>query len=107
MPVVAVLVTASSPREARRLSDALLKERLVACVNVLPGVVSRYWWKGKIASGREVLLVAKTVASKLPAVVRRVKALHSYEVPEVLALPAAGGNPAYLKWVRDETGERP
>lgn len=99
MPVVALFITAASPAEAKKISDALLKERLVACVNLLPGVGSRYWWKGKIESGKEVLLMAKTVKAKVPAVVKRVKALHSYDVPEVVALPVVDGNPAYLAWV--------
>lgn len=99
MPVVALFITAASPAEAQKISDALLKERLVACVNTVSAVSSRYWWKGKLASGREILMMAKTVKSKLPAVVKRVKALHSYEVPEVVALPVVGGNPAYLAWV--------
>lgn len=99
MPAVVVFITVSSPAEAKKISDALLKERLAACVNAVPGVVSRYWWKGKIETGKEILLIAKTVKAKVPAVIRRVKALHSYEVPEVIALPVSQGNPDYLKWV--------
>lgn len=101
MSIVALFITAASPAEAKKISDALLKERLVACVNALPGVASRYWWKGKIESGKEILLIAKTTSVRLPNVVKRVKELHSYDVPEILALPATGGNAEYLEWVRE------
>ena len=67
VPVAVLFITASSPAEAKKISDALLKERLVACVSALPGVASRYWWKGKIESGKEILLIAKTAKSKVPA----------------------------------------
>jgi len=97
-PIV-VFVTTSSGRESKKISDAVLKDRLAACVNRLPGVSSRYWWKGKIETGREELLLIKTTRAKLPRLIRRVKALHSYEVPEVVALPIVGGNPGYLSWI--------
>lgn len=94
-----VLTTVSSPREAARLSDALLKERLVACASELGGLRSRYWWKGKREAATERLLILKTRAAKVKALVRRVRALHSYSVPEVIALPVLAGNPAYLRWI--------
>lgn len=102
MPRYAVVLTAvPSAREAARLSDALLKERLVACASELGGLRSRYWWKGKRETAAERLLILKTRASKVAAVVKRVRALHSYDVPEVIALPILSGNPAYLKWIDD------
>ncbi len=100
---VVVLITAASQSEARRLADALLEERLAACVNILPQVESRYWWRGRRERAHEVLLLAKSRATLLDAIIARVKALHSYEVPEVIALPIAGGNPAYLQWLAAET----
>jgi periplasmic divalent cation tolerance protein len=96
-----VLVTASSSSEAGKISDALLKERLAACVSEAPGVVSRYWWKGKIEKAKERLLIIKTTRSRLPLLIRRVKALHSYDVPEVVALPVLSGNPGYLRWISE------
>lgn len=96
-----VLVSTASPAESRRISDELLKDKLAACVSVVPGVRSRYRWKGKIMSAREELLVIKTTRALAPALIRRVKALHSYEVPEILVLPVSKGNPAYLRWIAD------
>lgn len=99
-------ITTSSPAESKKIADGLLTERLAACVTVLPGATSRYWWKGKIASGKEQLLIAKTSKGKAPALIRRVKALHSYEVPEVVLFPIAAGNPDYLRWVGESLSGR-
>jgi periplasmic divalent cation tolerance protein len=96
-----VFITASSAAEARKISDALLKEKLAACVNVTAAVTSRYWWKGKIDTAKERLLIAKTTQAKVPALIRRVKEIHSYDVPEIIALPVLAGNPDYLAWVGD------
>lgn len=93
-----VLVTAPA-LEAEALARGLVEAKLAACVNVVPGVVSHYRWKGKLHRDREVLLIAKTSASKLKALTKWVKAHHPYELPEVLALPVAGGSAAYLKWL--------
>lgn len=95
----AVFVTVSSGREAKYLSTALVREKLTACANAVPGVRSRYWWKGKVETASEQLLILKTRASKLPALTRRVRELHSYSVPEVIALPVLNGNPDYLRWI--------
>lgn len=94
-----ILVSASSPAEARRIGRALLKKRLVACVNVLPGVESHYWWKGKIERSRECLMMMKTRRGRFGAIERAVKQLHSYAVPEIIALPLAAGQRDYLRWV--------
>jgi len=100
--VVVVLVTA--PRgKGRELAEAVLRERLAACVNVAP-VDSMYWWKGSIESDAEDLLVIKTSMSRLEELVRRVRELHPYEVPEILALPVAACLGDYCRWVREETG---
>lgn len=96
-----VLVTAPEG-EAAPLGRALVAERLAACVNVVPGVRSIYRWKGEVQDDGEVLLVIKTVAARLDALVERVNALHSYDLPEVLALPAVGGSAPYLAWVVEE-----
>ncbi|MGH7804266.1 MAG: divalent-cation tolerance protein CutA, partial [Candidatus Binatia bacterium] len=81
-----VLMTAGSVEEAARIARALVEERLAACVNLVPGIRSIYRWQGAIADDAEVLLVAKTRRASLDALERRVRELHSYEVPEVLAL---------------------
>jgi periplasmic divalent cation tolerance protein len=94
-----ILVTAGSPAEAKRIGRALLKKRLVACVNVLPGVASHYWWKGRIERSRECLMMMKTRRGRFAAIERMVKQLHSYAVPEIIALPMAAGQRDYLRWV--------
>jgi len=96
-----VLVTAKDRAEARHIGERLVEERLVACANVVPGVDSTYWWKGKVERASEALLLMKTSSEKLDRLISRVKELHSYEVPEVLALPIERGSPEYLKWLKE------
>ncbi|TXH22996.1 MAG: divalent-cation tolerance protein CutA [Elusimicrobia bacterium] len=106
MSAVAVFITAANAREARRLATALVAERLAACVTDAGVVHSVYRWKGRVERARERLLIAKTRRARLAALVARVKTLHSYDVPEAVALPIVGGNPAYLTWVERETDQR-
>ncbi|MBI5687736.1 MAG: divalent-cation tolerance protein CutA [Verrucomicrobia bacterium] len=94
-----VFVTSGSRREARRIARALLEQRLVACASIVSGVESHYWWEGKIDHAREWLLVMKTRRGKFRAVERAVKQLHSYQVPEIVALPLAAGQGDYLRWI--------
>lgn len=101
-PMVA-FVTAATTDEATRIARALVDERLAACVNIIAPIVSVYRWEGHVQQDSEVLLVIKTTDARLPDLVRRVKALHSYQVPEVIALPIADGSPDYLRWLLDET----
>jgi len=101
-PIV-VLITASGAQEARYIADELLAAHLAACVNILPEVSSHYWWQGKIESAREALLMAKSRAELLDDIIKHVKKLHSYEVPEIIALQIAGGNTDYLNWIKNET----
>ncbi len=104
---VVVLVTVGNPEEARRIGRALVEERLAACVNVVAGVASTYWWQGRIEDAGELLLVCKTRRDRVEALTARVRALHSYTVPEVIALPVVAGNPAYLSWIDDSLGAGP
>lgn len=97
-------VTASNGDEAEKISQALLEERLVACVNILGNITSHYWWKGEIRTGNEVLLIAKTMDTLVARSVEKVKSIHSYECPCIVSLPISGGNPAFLKWLEEETG---
>jgi periplasmic divalent cation tolerance protein len=101
-----VLVTSPSRGASEKLPRGLVENKLAACVNRIPGVSSRYWWKGKIETGREEMLLIKTVKSKLPALTRWVKVHHPYEVCEVLVLPVAGGNPDYLAWIDQSLNSR-
>jgi len=95
---VVVLITATE-EEAHGLTDLLLRQRKAACVNILSKVHSRYWWQGKIESDDESLLIVKTKASLLDQLISLVKENHSYEVPEIIALPIVGGNQDYLNWI--------
>lgn len=99
---VVIFVTVAAEEEARRIAEHLLNQRKVACVNVVPKVDSMFWWQGNIETEQEKLLIIKTKASLLPEVVRIVKEVHSYEVPEIIALPIIGGNEDYLKWIHSE-----
>jgi periplasmic divalent cation tolerance protein len=103
MAALLVVSTASQRAEAEKIADVLVKERLAACVTLIPQITSRYWWKGKIESGEEVLLLIKTVSSRFKALEKRIKELHSYETPEILALPVAAGSRDYLRWLHQET----
>jgi periplasmic divalent cation tolerance protein len=97
-----VLITAP-PDGAAALARALVEEGLAACVNVVPGITSHYQWEGAVCEDVEALLVVKTTEAGMAALTARVKALHPYRVPEVLALQVDEevGNPDYLRWLRD------
>ncbi|MBU4484828.1 divalent-cation tolerance protein CutA [bacterium] len=105
MEAIVIYITASSEKEAQHLSDVLLDNKAVACVNIVPNVQSNYWWKGNKEKASELLLIAKTRKTLLNKVVELIKANHSYDVPEVIAIPIVGGNLDYLNWIDEETGE--
>ncbi len=95
--------TCKDRRQAAAIAKALVKEKLAACVNIVPAVDSIYVWEGKLEKGREVLLIIKSRAALSKKLTARVKQLHSYSVPEVVTIPIASGNPDYLRWVREST----
>ena len=101
-PYRVVLMTAPRGRKAELLAKGLVAERLAACVNVVPGVISHYRWRGKACRDAECLLVAKTSAAKLPALKRWVASHHPYTVPEALALKVVDGAKPYLRWLAGE-----
>lgn len=105
-PLVLVYMTARDAREARRIGEALVTERLAACVNVLGAVTSCYRWKGRVQRDREVAFIAKTLRALVPRLSRRVKELHAYEVPCVVAMDIVGGSASFLKWLASETKAR-
>jgi periplasmic divalent cation tolerance protein len=98
-----VYMTAGSIEEARRIGRALVEERLVACVNLIEGMKSIYRWQGAVEEGNEVVIIAKTTAGRVGPLIERVKALHSYDVPCVVALPIESGNPDFMAWIARET----
>lgn len=93
-----VLVTAPNLKIARKLARAALQARFIACANIVPGVESHYWWKGKVESGKEVLLLFKTTARNLAALEKLILKLHPYDTAEFVALPLDSVTPRYLKW---------
>jgi len=101
---ILILVTADSEEQARRISNVLLERKLIACANIVGKVQSFFWWKGNVDQSRERLLIMKSRAELLQEITRLVKENHSYEVPEIVALPIIGGNPDYLRWI-DESVE--
>ena len=100
-PVI-VLTALGAPPDAERIARALVEERLAACVNVVPGVVSIYRWKGNVEREPELMLVIKTMAQKVDALKARLVELHPYELPEVVVIPIAGGHKAYLDWLEEQ-----
>src|SRR5215470_5083410 len=96
---IVILVTAGSESEAETIAKALIEERLAACVNILNPIRSIYRWEGKVVDDREWLLIIKTQTERFAAVEEKVKALHSYQVPEVIALPILQGSTPYLHWL--------
>ena len=96
---IIVLITAGSEEEAHRIAESLVKGKKAACVNIVPRVDSLFRWEGKLDSARESLLLVKTKASLFSEIVELVKRMHSYEVPEIIALPIIAGSEDYLKWL--------
>jgi periplasmic divalent cation tolerance protein len=101
-----ILVTAASVEEARVIAQAILEKRLAACVNILPGVESHYWWQGKLESGTEVMLLIKSTAGQFEELAALVKEKHSYECPEIVAVAPGEIAPAYRAWWENETQRR-
>jgi periplasmic divalent cation tolerance protein len=101
--VCVAFTTAPDEAVALRIARALVEERLAACANLVPGVRSIYRFRGVVEDEREVLLVIKTCADRVEALADRLRALHPYEVPELVVMAAAGGLAPYLDWVRAET----
>jgi periplasmic divalent cation tolerance protein len=97
-----VMVTCGSRSEAHKIARRVVAERLAACVNVLESPVnSVYRWKGKVEHAREILLIIKTSRRRLAGLRAEIERLHSYDVPELIALPIAAGSPAYLRWIEE------
>jgi len=96
---IVVIVTTASKQEAERIAELLINERLIACANIIGPVSSIFHWSGKIEHTEEYLMLLKSRKSLFDNLAETVKALHSYEVPEILVLPVIGGSEAYLDWL--------
>jgi periplasmic divalent cation tolerance protein len=98
-----IYITCAGEAEAETIGTMLVENRLAACVNILPGMRSLYWWRGKVERGEETVLIAKTRDELVASLTEAVKAAHGYEVPCVVSLAITGGNPDFLAWIRTET----
>ncbi|RLM54435.1 protein CutA 1, chloroplastic-like isoform X1 [Panicum miliaceum] len=105
VPSIVVYVTVPNREAGKKLAGSIISEKLAACVNIVPGVESVYWWEGKVQSDAEELLIIKTRESLLDSLTEHVKTNHEYDVPEVIALPIQGGNLKYLDWLKNSTRE--
>lgn len=101
--VVVVMVTTASQDEAGKIADQVVRSRLAACASTIPTVRSTYWWEGKMVNDQESLLLIKTTSDKFNALEETIRKIHSYKVPEIIAIPVSNGFPPYLEWVRRET----
>jgi periplasmic divalent cation tolerance protein len=96
---VVILITAKNRKEAQKISSGLIKAKLAACVNIINKVDSTFFWAGKIEQVKESLLIIKSKKEKLSKIIKLVKSLHSYEVPEIIALPIIAADKPYLRWI--------
>lgn len=98
---ITIFITASNKKEASSIAKMLLNYKLASCVNIIDKIDSVFWWQGKIERAKEALLIIKSKREKLHKIIRGVKSMHSYQLPEIIALPIIGGNKGYLKWISD------
>jgi periplasmic divalent cation tolerance protein len=96
---ILIIITAANKKEANKIAQALLKRKLVACANIISGVSSLFWWQGKIDRCQESVLFLKTKRSLFRKITKFVKSLHSYEVPEIIAIPIIEGDKDYMRWL--------
>ena len=96
---IVLFITTATADEAQQISMVLLERRKAACVNIVPRISSLFWWNDKLDSAQESLLIVKTKSSLLPEIISLVKGMHSYQVPEIIALPIVGGSQDYLRWI--------
>jgi periplasmic divalent cation tolerance protein len=100
---IVVFITAQDMKQAENISYSLIETKLAACINIVPSVKSIFWWQGKIDSSNEVMIIVKTRDVLLKRLISEVKRLHTYDVPEIIALSIKGGNEEYLRWLHDST----
>lgn len=100
---VVIFITCPNKKEADRIAKHLIKSKLAACVNIVGDIKSLFWWKSKVDIAKEALLIIKTKKTLINKLIKEVKSLHSYEVPEIIALPIVAGNKKYLDWINECT----
>ncbi len=100
-----VLCTVPNPESAQEIAHTLVNEKLAACCNIVPGLTSVYFWKGQVCQDAELLLIIKTTAAAFESLRKRIRAIHPYEVPEIIALPIIKGHQDYLNWVEENVGK--
>lgn len=98
-------ITCGSMKEAKEIASAVVSERLAACANIIPGMISAYWWDGAMQHDEEIILITKTTASKFESLKDRVTELHSYDCPCIIGWPIAKGNAPYMNWIAEETSK--
>lgn len=102
---IVIFITTKNVKEADKIAAKLVKNKLIACANIIKGVKSIFWWQKKIDKANEVLLILKTKKSCFKRIVKTVTLLHSYDVPEIIALPIVDGNRDYLKWITESCSD--
>ena len=103
---IVILITAPSTEEAQKIAHSLVSEHLVACANIVSQIQSIFYWQGKVCDEKEILVICKSRAPLFEEISRRVKELHSYTVPEIIALPIIRGSEDYLRWIHEVTSTR-
>lgn len=101
--ILVVIVTASNQEDANKIAETVISSRHAACATTVPVVHSLYWWEGKMVRDQESMVIFKTTTDKYETLQETIKAVHSYKVPEIIAVPVSIGLPQYLEWVRTET----
>ena len=101
--ILVIMVTAANQKEAIRIGNGVVKAKLAACVNIIPAIQSIYRWKGKVVKSQEVLLIFKSTKARYAALEKAIKAIHTYDTPEIIALPVKEGMAQYIGWVCSET----
>lgn len=100
---IVVFITCANKIEAQKITNGLINEKLAACVNIIENVNSHFWWEGKVDNALEVMLITKTRKTLLNKLIKKVKSIHSYKVPEIIALPIVGANKDYTDWIYEST----
>ncbi len=98
---IVILITAKDKKEAEKIAKKLIKSKLAACVNIVGGIKSLFWWQGKVDQAKETLLIVKSRKEKFEKIAKLAKAIHSYDVPEIIAIPIVSGFKPYLNWIDD------